>query len=314
MQLTTSSSEALKNSGAMAAPGAAPRFDAQSRISDVAADPLFEGYGRLLFPLHRGYMGGSTLGQLTLTWYSHISPKRTTDVLNALAEERMQGIESFHSFWTDDEIKADPTKAGTGLFFFKGRKGARTAVCVAGGGFQYVGAIHDSFPPARVLSHMGYNAFARIYRPGADPSCEDLSRALSYLHQHAKALGISMDGYLLEGGSAGARTADWVGSYCTQSFGAPAVPRPAALALQYTGLGEVTGDEPPTYMCVGSGDLIASSMDMQERSECLRRHGIDSEIEIFDGLEHGFGLGEGTVAEGWIQHAAAFWEKHASGE
>ncbi|GEM_PF-4120356 len=73
MQLTTSSSEALKNSGAMAAPGAAPRFDAQSRISDVAADPLFEGYGRLLFPLHRGYMGGSTLGQLTLTWYSHLT-------------------------------------------------------------------------------------------------------------------------------------------------------------------------------------------------------------------------------------------------
>ena len=26
-------------------------------------------------------------------------------------------------------------------------------------------------------------------------------------------------------------------------------------------------------------------------------------------LLHGFGLGEGTVAEGWIDHAVLFWEK-----
>ena len=32
------------------------------------------------------------------------------------------------------------------------------------------------------------------------------------------------------------------------------------------------------------------------------------EIEVFDGLPHGFGLGEGTVAEGWINRAIAFWE------
>ncbi len=296
------------------APGAMPRFNALSRISEVASDPLFKGCGRLLFPLERGYMGGSTLGQLTLTWYSHISPKRTVDVLNALAGESRDGVQVFHRFYSGDEIKADPSKADTGLFFFKGRKGARTAVCIAGGGFQYVGSVHDSFPHARVLSQMGYNAFALIYRPGAYSSCEDLSAALAYLHKNAKALGISMDGYLLEGGSAGARTADWVGSYGTQSFGAPALPRPAALVLQYTGLGEVTGDEPPTYMCVETGDCIASARGMQERSECLRRHGIDSKIEVFDGLGHGFGLGEGTVAEGWIKRAAAFWEKHAGGE
>ena len=32
----------------------------------------------------------------------------------------------------------------------------------AGGGFAYVGAIHDSFPHALALSQMGYNAFALI--------------------------------------------------------------------------------------------------------------------------------------------------------
>ncbi len=32
--------------------------------------------------------------------------------------------------------------------------------------------------------------------------------------------------------------------------------------------------------------------------------------EKFKGLPHGFGLGEGTKAEGWINHAIQFWEKH----
>ena len=36
----------------------------------------------------------------------------------------------------------------------------------------------------------------------------------------------------------------------------------------------------------------------------------DAEIEVFDGLRHGFGLGEGTVAEGWIDHAVSFWERN----
>lgn len=31
-------------------------------------------------------------------------------------------------------------------------------------------------------------------------------------------------------------------------------------------------------------------------------------IEVFKGLSHGFGLGEGTVAEGWIDRAISFWE------
>jgi hypothetical protein len=32
-------------------------------------------------------------------------------------------------------------------------------------------------------------------------------------------------------------------------------------------------------------------------------------IEVFPGLSHGFGLGTGTVAEGWIDNAVVFWEK-----
>jgi hypothetical protein len=31
---------------------------------------------------------------------------------------------------------------------------------------------------------------------------------------------------------------------------------------------------------------------------------------VFPGLGHGFGLGEGTVAEGWLDNAVSFWLLH----
>lgn len=56
-------------------------------------------------------------------------------------------------------------------------------------------AMHDSFPHAMELSEMGYNAFALIYRPAADTACEDLARAIAFLHEHAEELQIDMEDY-----------------------------------------------------------------------------------------------------------------------
>ena len=74
--------------------------------------------------------------------------------------------------------------------------------CNAGGGFAYVGAMQDSFPHALELSKRGYNAFALIYRPGAQTACEDLARALQFIFTHAEQLKVDTDGYSLWGGSA----------------------------------------------------------------------------------------------------------------
>ena len=67
-----------------------------------------------------------------------------------------------------------------------------------------------------------------------------------------------MDGYSLWDGSAGARMAAWLGSYGTAAFGEKEYPRPGAVIMQYTGLSEVYGNEPPTYNCVGTADGIAN--------------------------------------------------------
>ena len=49
-----------------------------------------------------------------------------------------------------------------------------------------MGAMQDSCPHALEISKRGYNAFALIYRPGAQTACEDLARAVSFWEKHIK--------------------------------------------------------------------------------------------------------------------------------
>ena len=294
---------------AEAAAGTDAPYTRATRIDDVASAPVFGSYGRLIFPVDRGYMSGETLGTLRLTWYSCIDPDKTVEIANYLKSRVAAGDTVFIDIYTEAEKRADPRKRDTGLFFFRGMRGAPFAVCCAGGGFAYVGAMHDSFPHALELSKMGYNAFAIIYRPGAPAACEDLARAISVIFANAEKLGVSTESYSLWGGSAGASMAAWLGSLGPEAFGGARLPRPAAVVMQYTGHSDYTRNDPPTYACVGENDGIASWRAMARRIEALRACGIEAEFHHYAGLSHGFGLGTGTIAEGWINDAAAFWQR-----
>ena len=288
-------------------------------IEDVIEDAVFGDYGRLLFPTEQGYYSGSTLGKLRLVWYHNMVPERTVEIANYLRDEAASGEQIFYDIYTEEEKREDPAKEDTGLFFFRAKKNGKeiadgqnvpTAIVSPGGGFAYVGSMQDSFPAALALSKDGINVFTVVYRPGAQTACEDLSRAIAFLYSHADELGIDMDGYSLWGGSAGARMSDWVGTYGTGEFGEKDYPKPAAVITAYTGLSEVTGEEPPTYAVVGTSDAIANYRTMQQRIHQIKAGGTDAEIEVFKGLSHGFGTGEGTVAEGWITRAEQFWLSH----
>ena len=233
-------------------------FTADTPVEAVLQDGAFGDYGRLLFPVDTGYWSGDTLGELQLTWYNNIDPEETVEIVNTLWQRAEAGETVFYDIYTEAEKAQDPDKADTGLFFFKGEAGAPFAVCNAGGGFAYVGAMQDSFPHALELSKRGYNAFALIYRPGA--------------------------------------------------FGEEDLPQPAAVVLQYTGHAEYTPEDPPTFACVGESDWIANWRTMERRLQALQDLGIPTEFHHYPGLPHGFGLGTGTVAEGWLDEAVAFWE------
>ena len=89
--------------------------------------------------------------------------------------------------------------------------------------------------------------------------------------------------------------------------------RTPALVLLYTGHSDLASTEPPTFVAVGESDVIAPPVTMERRVAAVRRLGTDVEIGI-PGVGHGFGLGVGTPAEGWIGDAVRFWAKHIGGQ
>ena len=289
------------------------RFTQETTVAQVTADPAFKDFGRLLFPVDLSIPGTMTLKQLSSSqvylWYSHIKTEKTLDILNTLRERSLKGERIFFPIYGEAEMASDPSKKQTGLFFFRGEPGREFAVMNAGGGFYYVGAMHDSFPHALEVSRRGYNAFSLIYR--VEKPLEDLAQAILWIYDHAEELSVRPEGYSLWGGSAGARMAAILGNrrYLAQLTGRRDIPQAAAVIMQYTGYGEVSREDAPVYTCVGTRDGIAYWKTMERRRGALKALGIPTEFHAYPGLGHGFGLGTGTAAEGWLEDAVAFWEK-----
>ena len=123
------------------------KYTINSKISEVISDSDFGDYGRLIFPADNRYYSGDTLGNLRLTWYD-INTAKTVEIINYMKYHAASGDKIFFDIYTEEEKAANPSKANTGLFFFKGKSGEKFAICNAGGAFAYVGAMQDSFPHA----------------------------------------------------------------------------------------------------------------------------------------------------------------------
>lgn len=162
---TTSLSDSRPQSHRNTADG---HFTAGSTVGEVINDGAFGDFGRLLFPVDRNVPLSMTLEQVSTSsvyiYYTNIKVDKTVEIINYLRDESLNGRQIFYRFYSDSEIAADPTKANTGLFFFRGTEGAAFAVTNAGGAFAYVGAMHDSFPHSLEIARNGRNAFVRASR------------------------------------------------------------------------------------------------------------------------------------------------------
>ena len=78
-------------------------FDENTSIDMVKNDPVFDDYGRLLFPADDGYMSGDTLGDLQLTWYNYIDPAETVKIVNTLWQRANDGETVFYDIYSDAE-------------------------------------------------------------------------------------------------------------------------------------------------------------------------------------------------------------------
>jgi acetyl esterase/lipase len=283
-------------------------------IGDVLKHPAFAGFARLVLPWDNRQNDPTlplrNVGTL-LPYHTHVDPPVVVASFNRMIDDVSAGRTVFYDIYTAGQKQAESSRKNTGLFFFRGKPGAPFAVIAPGGGFAYVGALHEGFPYAVEISKRGYNAFVLKYRAGqgGTAATEDLAAALDYIFRNARALGVSTSGYSLWGSSAGARMAAAIGSHGTAPYGGSHLPKPSTVVMLYTGHSELRSTEPPTFVAVGDRDGIAPPATMEKRVAGLRRRGSEVMYRKYPGVGHGFGLGIDTSAEGWIADAVGFWAK-----
>ena len=137
-------------------------LNVDNSIRDLLNHPAFRGYSRLLMPWSdRTYDENLRLRDISslLPYHSHVDPETVLAGLNHMIDDVNNGRRVFYDFYTDAQKRADPTKAHAGLFFFRGKPQAPFAIISPGGGFSYVGSVHEGFPYAVEISAKGYNSF-----------------------------------------------------------------------------------------------------------------------------------------------------------
>lgn len=283
-------------------------------VRDIVNHASFRGFGELLLPLDNNSGSYNTMLSdigLLMPYHSHVVPDDVVSALNFMIDEVNAGKTVFHDFYTDEQKKLNPGKKNTGLFFFCGRTDAPFAIVCPGGGFSYVGSLHEGFPLALEISRKGFNAFVIRYRIGSEQKAtEDLAAAISYIFKSKETLKVSAEDYSLCGGSAGARMAGNIALSGVAAFRGEKIPKPATTVIAYTGQSTWSKDFSPCFITVAANDGIANVNTVETRVENLRNAGVDVEYRRYESAGHGFGLGTGTDAEGWLDLAVRFWQRH----
>jgi len=283
-------------------------------IRDMVNHRAFKDFGTYMLPRDDNtYYYDTRLNNVgsLMPYHDHVDPDIVVGAINYMIDEVNDHKTIFYNFYTEQEKREDPTKESTGIFFFRGKPGAPFAIVCPGGGFYYVGSLHEGFPIALEISKKGYSAFVIRYRIGNEQwATEDLAAAIAYIFRNAETLGVGTRDYSLWGGSAGARMAGNIALNGVSAYGGGNLPKPATAVIAYTGQSTFSSDFSPAFITVAANDGIANVNTVERRVENLKNAGVDVEYRRYQSAGHGFGLGTGTDAEGWVDLAIKFWQKH----
>ena len=283
-------------------------------VRDIVNHPAFKGFGNSILPRDDNtYYYDTRLNHVgsLMPYHSHVDPDIVVSAINHMIDDINDGKTIFYDFYTDEQKHQDPNKGNTGLFFFRGDPDAPFAIVCPGGGFSYVGSLHEGFPLALEISQKGYNAFVIRYRIGSEQwAAEDLAAAIAHIFRNAEKLKVSTKDYSLWGGSAGARMVGDIALNGVSAYGGGDLSKPAAAIIAYTGQSTYSGDFSPAFITVAANDRIANVNTVERRVANLRNAGVDVEYRRYQSAGHGFGLGTGTDAEGWVDLAVQFWQRH----
>lgn len=306
--------------------------------------PEFSGFADYIAP------SAEAAGQFASTPFSNFAalgwnPASICDGYNHLLEICREGFQVFYPLWTETDLQETPALRERFLIHFPVKKKTPFLILCAGGAYQGCASMIEGYPTCHQLNELGYHVFTLNYRAGVNATApnpmDDLAFAVSYILEHADELNVERENYVIGGFSAGGHLAACFG---TESLGWKhyGLPRPGAMFLAYpvitmgekthalsrdTLLGadaaqnpellfrysaekQVTAQYPPTFLWQCAQDYEVPIENSQMMAEALSKHKVPHIYETFDSNAHGWGSGDGTLADGWVKRAVKFWQEN----
>lgn len=261
-----------------------------------------------------------------------LNVQSTVDTLNEMRRRIACGQKLFYPFKRPD----------TGIYPFLIGRNKPFVLVLPGGAYGEVCSLVEGFNTVIWLNERGYNAFIGQYGTKENaryPNPQnDVAEMLKFIFAHAEEMKVCADGYAVCGFSAGGHLA---ASWGTKNVGYAnyGLPKPSFIMLAYpvVTMGEkahagsrenflgdkqndeelrrrysverhIDGDYPPTFVWQCKNDKAVPVENSRMLAEELKRNGCRYEYMTVDGDAHGWGLGVGTPAEGWLEKAVTLWE------
>lgn len=250
-----------------------------------------------------------------------------------------------YDIWDSGARREEPGKEKTALFAFPAEASEKFLLIIPGGGYFNVCSFVEGFPIAESCVRHGISAFVLQYRCSGfahypNPQ-EDAAQAVRFILANRERFGLKGTDYAVCGFSAGGHLA---ASFGTESLGYArfGVPRPQAEILGYPVITmgdlthggsrenllredamdastqeqwsvekQVTGNYPPTFVWNCAADDCVPAQNSAMLEEALTALRVRVHHEVFPGTVHGWGLGDGTAAEGWLDRAIQFWKENS---
>lgn len=287
---------------------------------------------------YHALMGEKTMDSLTIDQIADIDPNWNNPSM-------LEGMQTFAEYavkpgFYHDIYKGTHLEGETALMAMVVPGAKRFVVICAGGGYGSCCTMVEAFPLVRPLLNAGISAFVFHYRVGKDAHypnpMDDLAAAVSYIFKN---FDVSED-YGVMGFSAGGHLAATFGTEVIgwKKYG---LPKPSIMFLGYPVISldvkychggsrknllqeedenielqklysvdlQANENYPPSFIWQCKGDKSVPVINSKLLADKLEEVGVKYIYEVFDAAAHSWGLGTGTLAEGWLDRAITFWNE-----
>jgi acetyl esterase/lipase len=196
-----------------------------------------------------------------------------------------------------------------------GDKSTGAAVIVApGGGHRELWMDHEGYSVAKWLSDHGVAAFVLKYRLAREEgstytiegnALSDIKRALRLVRSRASEWGLDPKRIGVMGFSAGGELAALASTRYDNGISSATDPveressKPAFQALLYPAIPRdmtLSKETPPAFLVCGEDDRLDIAQGLPELYLALKRAGVSTELHVYAGVGHGFGVRESNRA------------------